>query len=141
MKELILNALEIHNYFIGLHQLCRFLNDKGYIRFGCNAKYRNDINSKKKKTIKINPCKILCINSNIYLSKVYYWIKVMEKNKEIFTILIKYKDSKNPNSNIINHKTFDIFRFICLTKDIYLRFKKTNNLIEINKNFYPDKIN
>ena len=112
MKKLILNALNIHPYFIGLHQLCRFLNNKGYIRYGCNAKYKDNINSKKKKTIKINPCKVLCNNSKIYLSKVYYWICLMEKNKELFTILIKYKDFKNPNVNIKPHKTFDIFRFI-----------------------------
>ena len=131
MKQLILNALKKHNYFIGLHQLCRYLNNKGYIRYGCNAKYTDDLNIIKKKTIKINPCKILCYNSNIYISKIYYWIKIMEKNNEIFTILIKYKDSKNPNSHIIPHRTFDIFRFISLNENIYLNFKRINALIEL----------
>ena len=131
MKEIILNALNSHPYFIGLHQLCRFLNNKGYKRFGCNAKYKDDFNIKKKKTLKINPCKILCPNSKIYLSKLYYWINLMEKNKLIFTILIKFKDSKNPKSNIKPHKTFDIFRFICINKKIYFNFKKNNHLIEI----------
>ena len=131
MKEIILKALNQHSYFIGIHQLCRYLNNKGYIRFGCNAKYKDDINIKKKKTIKINPCKILCEKSKVYLSKIYYWINLMSKNKEIFTILIKYKDSKNPNSIIIPHKTFDIFKFISLTKETYITFKKNNYLIEI----------
>ena len=131
MKELILNALNSHPYFIGIHQLCRYLNNKGYKRYGCNAKYKDNINIKKKKTIKINPCKILCMNSEIYLSKLYYWINLMSKNKEIFTILIKYRDSKNPNVNTVPHKTFDIFRFISLTKETYLTFKKNNSLIEI----------
>ncbi len=132
MKQLILKALISHSYFIGLHQLCRFLNKKGYIRFGCNAKYKNDINGKK--TIKINPCKVLCLNSNIYLSKIYYWIKIMEKNKEIFTILIKYKDFKNPKSLTKKHISFDIFRFICLNSEIYVEFKKKNYLIELEAN-------
>jgi len=131
MKELIIKALKQHFYFIGIHQLCRYLNNKGYIRYGCNTKYKDDIYSEYKKTIKINPCKILCKDSNIYLSKLYYWIKILEKNKQLFTILIKYKDSKNPNSYIKPHKTFDIFRFISLNKDIYLMFKLENILIEI----------
>ena len=131
MKEIILKALNKHSYFIGIHQLCRYLNNKGYIRYGCNAKYIDDLNIIKKKTIKNNPCKILCFNSNIYISKIYYWIKVMEKNKELFTILIKYKDFKNPNVNTEKHKTFDIFRFISLNKNVYLDFKRKNVLIEI----------
>ena len=118
MKQLILNALKKYNYFIGLHQLCRYLNNKGYIRYGCNAKYTDDLNTIKKKTIKINPCKILCFNSNIYISK-------------IFSILIKYKDFKNPYVNTEKHRTFDIFRFISLNKNIYLDFKRTNALIEL----------
>ena len=131
MRKIILNALNIHSYFIGIQQLCRFLNNKGYIRFGCNAKYKDNINIKKKKTIKINACKILCPNSRIYYSKVHYYINLMEKNNELFTILIKYKDSNNPKSNIKPHKTFDIFRFICLNENIYLNFKKKHYLIEL----------
>ena len=131
MKDLIFKALDKHLYYIGLLQLCRFLNNKGYIRYGCNAKYKDDINSNKKKTIKINPCKILCSKSNIYFSKVYYWITIMDRKNEIFTILIKYKDSKNPNVNTKPHKSFDIFKFISLTKETYLEFKKNNYLLEI----------
>jgi len=135
MREIILNAFNDYKYFIGLHQLCRYLNGKGYIRYGCNAKYKDNINSQKKKTIKINPCKLLCINSNIYLSKLYYWIKKLEKENKLFTILIKYKDSKNPNVKTKEHITFDIFRFLCINKEVFIKFKIENKII-----IYHDKI-
>jgi len=129
MKDLILKALNKHSYFIGIHQLCRFLNNKGYIRYGCNAKYKKDINNKK--TIKINPCNSLCKNSKIYKSKIYYWIEKMTKSNELFSILIKFKDFKNPFVNTEKHKTYDIFKFISLNKNIYLDFKRNNDVIEI----------
>jgi len=73
MKDLILKALNKHSYFIGIHQLCRFLNNKGYIRYGCNAKYKKDINNKK--TIKINPCNSLCKNSKYIKVKYIIGLK------------------------------------------------------------------
>ena len=131
MKELIINSFKSHKYFIGISQLCRFLNNKGYIRYGCNAKYIDNPNINKKKTIKINPCKKLCKNSNIYKSKLSYWINKLSYSKEIFSILIMYKDSRNPNVKTIEHKTFDIFRFISENIDIYIDFKSKNEVIEL----------
>lgn len=127
IKNEILYALKKHNYFIGLHQLCRFLNNKGFIRYGCNIGYMDDLTIKKRKTIKINPCKLLC-NTNIYPSKLLYWIKKMYINKELFTILIKYQDSQNPFVETKKHKTFDIFRFISTNEIVFDNFKKNNSL-------------
>jgi len=55
----------------------------------------------------------------------------MTKSNELFSILIKFKDFKNPFVNTEKHKTYDIFKFISLNKNIYLDFKRNNDVIEI----------
>ncbi|MBA7492411.1 hypothetical protein ES702_02961 [subsurface metagenome] len=110
----ILKAISEKKIFIGLHMLCRFLNNRGYIRYGCNAKYKYPYKPKNK----INPCKSICKNNAYYPSKVRYWIMKLFKENKIYTQLLLYLDSKNPNSKITPSK-YDLFRIITINKDYF----------------------
>ena len=111
IRDDILNALKEKKCFIGYSQLCRYLNGKGKIRYGCNAGY---LPGKTNGKNKLNSCKILCPNSKIYHSKIRYWCLKLEKQDLISLKKIKYKDFKNPNSETKPHKTHDIFILITL---------------------------
>ena len=115
MHDLILEALKERKIFIGFYMLCRYLNGKGYKRFGCNAGYESN------KKNRIYPCPVLCPNTKIYRTKLYYWCKKLGKEGKIFLKKVIYYDSKNPNSKILPHKS-DIFVIICLNKKIYRSF-------------------
>ena len=82
--------------------LCRYLNGKGYIRYGCNT------NTNKR----IDPCKILCPDSEIYRTKIYYWCQKLFQEKKIRLNKVLYEDSKNPFSWVQPLKTGDIFVII-----------------------------
>lgn len=122
----ILEALEEKELFIGYYQLCRYLNGKGYKRYGCNAGYPED---SKLGNDRLSPCKILCPQSEIYLSKLYYWVKKLEKQNKVFTKKIHYYDSNNPNTKTKPHKT-DIFVLISKNKESIDNFIKNNTLLK-----------
>ena len=114
IKDKIIQALQDKKIFIGYSQLCRYLNNKGYKRYGCNAGY---LLGKTKGKNRLNPCKVLCTQSKIYHSKVRYWCLQLKDKGIINLEKVKYLDSKNPNSNTIAHKTYDIFILITLKND------------------------
>jgi len=124
MHELIINALKERKVFIGYHMLCRYLNGRGYIRYGCNAGYNKPYTNGKDR---INPCPVLCAESTIYRTKVYYWCLKLEKENKLFLEKRKFFDSKNPNSKTEPHK-FDIFVFIALNKKCLDDFSKKYSL-------------
>lgn len=118
LEELILKALEEKGIFIGYYMLCRYLNGKGYIRYGCNAGYTKPFTNGKDR---LHPCKILCPGTKIYHSKVRYWCKKLEKEKKLFLVKTTFLDSKNPNSETEPHK-LDIFVIIALSKERFDNF-------------------
>ena len=103
---MILEALEEKEIFIGYYMLCRYLNGKGYIRYGCNAGY-NKPDTKNR----LNPCKILCSGSKIYRSIVRYYCVNLEKEGKLTLETKLYPDSQNPNSKTKAHK-LDLFVII-----------------------------
>jgi len=103
--------------------LCRYLNGRGYKRYGCNAQYKYPYKSNDK----INPCPILCKGSKIYPGRIRYWVMKLFQEKRLFTIKRLFYDSKNPNS-ANSPMLRDNFRFICLNNDIYNEFIKKNTL-------------
>ena len=110
MIEVILTALDEKEIFIGYYMLCRYLNGKGYIRYGCNAGYNKPFTNGKDR---LHPCKILCPGTKIYHSKVRYWCKKLEKENKLFLEKKLYKDSKNPSSTTEPHK---LDCFVIITK-------------------------
>lgn len=121
----IIKALEEKKVFIGYYMLCRYLNGKGYVRYGCNAGYIKPFTKGKDR---LHPCKILCLDSKIYHSKVRYWCKKLEKEKKIFLIKRKYYDSNNPHVKTKPHNSGDIFVFICLNEAIFNEFIEKGTL-------------
>ena len=124
MEELILKALEEKEVFIGYYMLCRYLNDKGYKRYGCNAGYSKPFTNGEDR---LHPCKILCPGTKIYHSKVRYWCKKLEKEKKLFLVKTTFLDSKNPNSETEPHK-LDVFVFIAKTEETILDFVQIKNI-------------
>ena len=124
MHELIMRALKERKVFIGYYMLCRYLNGKGYVRYGCNAGYPKN---KTKGKDRLNPCPILCPQTKIYLTKIYYWCQKLFQDNKIFLEKRKFFDSKNPNSKTEPHK-FDIFVFIALNKRCFDNFFKNRAL-------------
>jgi len=112
LEESILKALEEKEIFIGYYMLCRYLNGKGYIRYGCNAGYNGKHIPKSNPKNRLHPCKILCPGKKIYHSKVRYWCKKLEMEEKLFLEKKVYEDSDNPNSITKPHKKGDIFVII-----------------------------
>lgn len=116
LKEKIKNALQEKKIFIGYFMLCRYLNGKGYIRYGCNAGYGNKYKPKGNPKNRLYPCPILCPDSKIYLARVRYFCRKLHKEKKIFLEKIRFVDSNNPHSKTEPHKKGDIFVIISLQK-------------------------
>lgn len=125
LEDIILEALREKKVFIGYYMLCRYLNGKGYVRYGCNAGYKKPFTNGRDR---LHPCKILCPNSEIYHSKVRYWCKKLAKQNRLFLIKKKFCDSDNPYTKTKGHTSGDIFTFICLNKMIYNEFIKSTTL-------------
>ena len=126
IKQLIINALQEKERFIGYYMLCRYLNGKGYIRYGCNAGYEGKHKPKSNPKNRVFPCPVLCPNSSIYVSKVRYWCKKLEEEGELFLEKVKYIDFNNPNVKTKPHTTGDIFTIISLEKENYSWHRKKN---------------
>ena len=118
MPDLIMRALKERKIFIGYFMLCRYLNGKGYIRYGCNAGYNKPYTNGRER---INPCPVLCPGPKIYRSKVYYWCKKLEREGKLLLETTLFYDSKNPNSKTEPHK-LDTFVIIALNKEIFDNF-------------------
>jgi len=132
MRKIILKALKEKKIFIGYYMLCRYLNGKGYIRYGCNAGYKKPFTNGKNR---LNPCKILCKESKIYHSKIYYWCKKLEKENKLFLCKMLFYDFKNPNSKTKSHK-LDLFVIIAKSKEIFIKWISQFN---IKFSIYQDK--
>ena len=124
IEEIILNALQERKIFIGIMMLCRYLNGRGYKRFGCNAGYEKPYTHGNDR---INPCPVLCEDKKYRPSKIRYHILKLADEGKLFTIKAFYYDSKNPNSKTKPKKT-DLFRFVCLTEEIFKDFMSKNTL-------------
>lgn len=124
LDKKILEAIKKKKIFIGFYMLCRYLNGKGYKRYGCNAGYKKPFTNGKDR---LNPCPILCPNTDIYYSRVYYWSKKLEKQNEIFIKKIHFYDSKNPDSNN-SSKLNDIFCLICESEVVFNNYMKKHTL-------------
>lgn len=109
LEKKILNALEERGVFIGYYMLCRYLNGRGYIRYGCNAGYEGKFKPKSNPKNRLHPCKILCPGTKIYYSKVRYWCKKLAIKKKLFLEKMIFEDSKNPYIKTKPHKRGDIF--------------------------------
>lgn len=109
LEKLISFALLEKDIFIGYAMLCRYLNGRGYIRYGCNAGYEKGHTHGNDR---LNPCPILCPGSQIYYQRVRYRCMQMAKQKKVFMMKIKYKDAENPLVNNWPHRTFDQFVII-----------------------------
>jgi len=120
---MILKALQEKEIFIGLHMLCRYLNGRGYQRFGCNAKYDPPYGPNDK----INPCPVLCKNSKNYPVKIRYWVMKLFREGKLYTNKTRFYDSKNPNSKTAPMKT-DLFRFIAINKETFDNIIKKNTM-------------
>lgn len=124
LEDLILEALEEKKVFIGYYMLCRYLNGKGYIRYGCNAGYNKPFTNGRDR---LHPCKILCIESKIYHSRVRYWCEKLAKKNKIFLERRTFQDSKNPNSKTEPHN-LDIFVIIAPNKETFDNFINKHTL-------------
>lgn len=124
LENKILNVLEKKKIFIGLSMLCRYLNGRGYIRYGCNAGYLSD---NKSGNAKISPCPVLCPKTKIIPPKIRYWVMKLAEEGKLYTIVREFYDSKNPyskNAPMLRDK----FRFITINKNFYQEFIKKNTL-------------
>lgn len=120
----ILKAIERKGIFIGYMMLCRYLNNRGYIRYGCNAGYPDD---NKHGNAKIDPCPILCPNSTHTIGKVRYHTQKLAKEGKVHISTRKFYDSKNPYSRT-SPKKLDLFTFICKSEDFLSNYLKKNTL-------------
>lgn len=124
IQEIIFEAIQKRKIFIGYMMLCRYLNGKGYIRYGCNAGYPKDDRSGN---ARINPCPILCPNTEFYPSKIKYHIKKLGDKNLIYIEKRLFYDSRNPNSDNYEHK-IDLFVIIAKSKEIFDKFMEKNTL-------------
>lgn len=124
MEESILAALEEKKIFIGYFMLCRYLNGRGYKRYGCNAGYNKPFTNGKDR---LHPCKILCPGTKIYHSKVRYWARKLEKENKLFLEKMQFYDSKNPNSKTKAHK-LDLFIIIAKSEEIFNEWRDNHCL-------------
>lgn len=115
---MILNALQEKKGFIGYFMLCRYLNGRGYIRYGCNAGYKGKYKPKSNPKNRLFPCPILCPDSKIYVSRVRYYCKKLQEEGKIFLKKMRFDDSNNPNSDTKPHGKGDVFVMISLTEDL-----------------------
>jgi len=128
-RKQILKALGQKEIFIGYMMLCRYLNGKGYVRYGCNAGYPVD---DKSGNAKRDPCPILCPDVNHSLSKIRYHAKKLGREGKLFLKTTKFYDSKNPFSRT-SPKMMDVFTFICLSRSHFQDFIKNNTLTRFFK--------
>jgi hypothetical protein len=128
-EKQILKALNRKHIFIGYMMLCRYLNNRGYIRYGCNAGYPED---DKSGNAKIDPCPILCPDANYSIGAIRYYVKKLASKNRIFIKTIKFYDSKNPYSHTAPKK-MDIFTVICESKDLYIKYIQNHNLTRFLK--------
>ena len=124
LETKILESLQEKKIFIGYYMLCRYLNGKGYVRYGCNAGYPDN---DKSGNARLHPCKILCSDTLINLSRVRYYCKKLEKEGLLFLKKRMFYDSTNPNAITKGHLK-DVFVFIALNEDIYYGYIHKNTL-------------
>lgn len=124
LDQYILNALDRKGLFLGYMMLCRYLNHRGYIRYGCNAGYPED---DKHGNAKIHPCPVICPDDRHSLSRIKYHVKKLAKQEKVFIKTAKYYDSKNPYSDTAPKK-LDLFTFICQSRASYHQFMKKHTL-------------
>ena len=95
LETKILESLHDKKIFIGYFMLCRYLNDRGYTRHGCNAGYEGPFKPKSNPKNKIYPCKVLCADSKVYYSRVRYFSRKMSQNNLLYLQKCMIDDSIN----------------------------------------------
>ena len=82
IKDDVLLAIREKKIFIGLKMLCRYLNCRGYVRYGCNAGYpQNDKSGKSR----LDPCSRICPNRQYALSSIRYNVMKLSDQGLIYT--------------------------------------------------------
>jgi len=95
LEKHILQSLQEKKIFIGYYMLCRYLNDRGYTRHGCNAGYKGKFTPKSNPKNKLNPCKILCPGIKVIHQRVRYFSRKMRDNGLLYLQKIMMDDSIN----------------------------------------------
>lgn len=127
----IQHAIYEKEIFIGYFMLCRYLNGKGYKRYGCNAGYDKSIGTKGKD--RLNPCKILCPNSKDYYQVTRQRTIRLAEMGYVYLQKIVMEDSINPDVGWYRNKTRnDVFVLIASTKNILEKWIKKNNCVKIS---------
>lgn len=126
MESKILAALQEKKIFIGTMMLCRYLNGRGYVRYGCNAGYPDDDKSGKKRLI---PCPIFCKGTKIYPSRLHYWLNKLHEQGKLYKKKQLFYDSKNVKSRTGCHLV-DLFNIIVINKRYFEKYMEKNTLIK-----------
>ena len=95
LETKILESLQDKKIFIGYYMLCRYLNDKGYTRHGCNAGYEGPFTPKSNPKNKRNPCLFLCPGTKVTHQRVRYFCRKMRDNDLLYLHKCMIADSIN----------------------------------------------
>lgn len=128
-EKQILKALKRKRIFIGYMMLCRYLNNRGYIRYGCNCGYPED---DKSGNAKIDPCPILCPDVSHSIGSVRYYVNKLAKKGRLYRKTIEFYDSKNPYS-LTSPKKLDRFTIICKSEKMFQKFIDQNKIMRFIK--------
>ena len=127
----IQNAIYEKEIFIGYFMLCRYLNGKGYKRYGCNAGYDKSIGTKGKD--RLNPCKILCPNSKDYYQVTRQRTIKLAKMGYVYVQKVVMEDSINPDVGWYRNKIRkDVFVLIASTKTLLDKFIVENKCVKVS---------
>ena len=124
LKKHILQSLQEKKIFIGYYMLCRYLNDRGYTRHGCNAKYNK---GKTNGRDRLNPCNIVCVDTKVYYTRVRYWCKKMFGGNMVYLQKVIMTDSINPDVPWYrNAERLDVFVVIARSAIDFQKWWKKN---------------
>ena len=127
LETKILESLQEKNIFIGYYMLCRYLNDKGYTRHGCNAGYEGPFTPKSNPKNKKNPCKSLCPGTKVAHQRVRYFSRKMRDNDLLYLQKVMMDDSINTDIPWYrNADRLDVFVIIARSAIDFQKWWKTN---------------
>ena len=123
------HAIYEKEIFVGYYMLCRYLNGRGYTRYGCNAGYDKSIGTNGKD--RLNPCKILCPRERYYYTKVRSLVIKLVEMGYVYTKKVNILDSINEDLPTYRKaKRFDNFVLIAGSQKIIDKFLLEENTIE-----------
>lgn len=127
----IQSAIYEKEIFIGYYMLCRYINGKGYKRYGCNVGYDKSVGTKGKD--RLSPCKILCPNSKDYYQVTRQRTIRLAEMGYIYLQKVVMEDSINLDVDWYRNKTRkDVFVLIVSRKTLLEKFIRENNCIKVS---------